>query len=305
MKTVLVLGAAGFTGRHFCRFIARNTKSDELQIRGADVHPDPANPEILVMDLANKDNLTRLLSELRPNYIVNLAGVVATSNFEVLTQLNFVLSLNLLSACIDCKTPLEKILLIGSAAEYGVCSKLPVLETHPLNPVNPYGLTKVMQTKMADYFYRTYNLPVCLVRPFNLIGPGMNKNLVVPSFCARIEKAKPEDHIEVGDLSATRDFVDIEDACAAYMAVLLNGTPGKTYNVCSGQSTSIKTIVDYLIKISGKKLSYRESSELKQRSEAKDIYGSYSLLKGELGWQPTKDIYQSLDRVWNEDRHRR
>jgi GDP-4-dehydro-6-deoxy-D-mannose reductase len=144
----------------------------------------------------------------------------------------------------------EKIVLVGSSAEYGRMYVEPISENFPLHPTSIYGLTKIFLFNTAMYYFEK-GLPVVYARQFNCTGPYQRPDFVVPSICrqiAMIEKGL-QDRIIVGDVSQRRDFIDVRDAARAYMLLFEQGHAGEVYNIGSGNAVSISAVFEKAISL--------------------------------------------------------
>lgn len=276
MKTVLVYGVSGFTGRHFQRFVTEHKLDDEFNFVG--VTRD--------VDLSLENSFELIVQRYRPSYVMNFIGAVGRRSAVELIKVNALMSQRLLEACLRCGGAIERILLIGSAAEYGKPLALPITEEHALQPISNYGLSKLLQTNIANFFWRAHGLPVVLARPFNLSGPDLSPELSLGTFMDQIRRAASGDVIKTGDLSARRDFVSIDDAVRAYWDILMKGRNGEVYNVCSGYSLQMHEILLELIRRSGKTLDTEIEMDRFRKDDVPDIFGSFAKLQAHVGWEP-------------------
>ena len=298
MDKVLVLGINGFTGRHFQDYIARNNLPECFSFFGVDSSVERLSPiNYIRMDLLKFKKVESLLLRIKPDYIINFAGTYDHGNFDRMLNVNAEISRNVLEVIARNKLSVKKILLIGSAAEYGKTKKMPVREGLPLLPVSLYGLSKSIQSMYAEYYAKNHNINVSIARTFNIIGKGIPKSLCVGSFAAQIKKAKNKDTIFTGNLRTKRDFLDIEDVVDAYWKILLRGKRRETYNVCSGRSYCIKDILGYLIRDSGKKIKVATKKEFVRRNDISDIFGDNRKLRKDTGWIERKNIFEALSRA--------
>jgi GDP-4-dehydro-6-deoxy-D-mannose reductase len=295
MKKVLVLGHRGFTGRHFTEFIIKKNLHQDYLFIGYDTtkcEDLPFNSKILDLSLPN--NIHNMLVEEQPDYIMNFIGKYSTEIFTDLVNLNFNIPSEILLTCLKEKINVKKILLIGSAAEYGNCSILPISENEHLTPVSIYGFSKELQTRAAIYFFQKHNINVSIARPFNLLGKGLPSSLSAGSFVEKIKSAKDDRDIEVGNIYSRRDFIDVSDAVDGYWKILLYGNPGEVYNVCSGHSIQIIDLLNGLIKLSGKNINVVVGSKLIKSNDIPDSYGDNSKLKSLNNWSIEKSLQDSL-----------
>jgi GDP-4-dehydro-6-deoxy-D-mannose reductase len=302
MKRILILGASGFSGRRFCQLLMERNSESALALFGADASEAlglPGKIRFFHQDLLEQGSLERLLCAVQPTHIINLAGTYGHHSLEILCRANAELSRNLLNSVAKLKMPVEKIVLIGSAAEYGAIPSPPAItEDMPLQPITPYGLSKVLQTQYALYYYRAHGLKICLARTFNILGKGLPSTLAAGGFLQRINSASPGETIAVGNLEAKRDFLDIEDVVAAYWLLLMHGKPGEVYNVCSGRSVSIREIFSSMTALSGKQLTAREDISLLKTGDNANSFGNNSKLVKDTGWQCNVGIQESVKRMF-------
>ena len=195
----------------------------------------------------------------------------------------------------------------GSAAEYGEVSPdgLPVMEEHPLDPLFPYGLSKVWQTSAARYF-ASQGSNVVIGRIFNVIGPGMANYLSMGSFVSQIQRIILKEippTLFVGDISVKRDFLDVFDVCSGLIKLALYGKRGCTYNLCSGHSYVISDLLDRFIRYCGIEVEVMvDQSKIRYRP-VDNIFGSNEKAKRDTGWEPTITIQKSIEKICGELLH--
>ncbi|MFA6584700.1 MAG: NAD-dependent epimerase/dehydratase family protein [Elusimicrobiaceae bacterium] len=305
MEKVLILGVNGFTGRHFLRFAAKRHLADNFSFCGADItseQKDPGNvlTEFHKTDLTSRDAVSGLLKETKPAYIINLAAVLKGETPEEFLSVNAALPLNILETAKTFSPDIKKILFIGSSAEYGITDINPVQESCPLKPEGMYGLSKTVQALYADFYFRTQACPVNTARAFNIIGPGISPALAIGSFLTKVRDTPDGGELKLGNLAVSRDYLDIEDVCSAYWAVLLRGKPGRTYNICSGKAVKLKYILELIIRESGKRFTIAADPALKTYIPVSS--GDNTLLKTDTGWKPEISIEESVRRAYQENR---
>jgi GDP-4-dehydro-6-deoxy-D-mannose reductase len=142
-------------------------------------------------------------------------------------------------------------------------------------------------------------MEVVAARPFNHIGPRQTGDFIAATVArqlAEIEAEAKEPVLELGNLDSQRDFLDVRDVVRAYQVILDAGTPGVTYNVCSGEPRFIKEIVAMLLELSSLAPELKQDPSRMRPSDTPVVYGDNSRLTG-LGWKPEVDIRQSLEDV--------
>ncbi|MBI2080707.1 MAG: GDP-mannose 4,6-dehydratase, partial [candidate division NC10 bacterium] len=195
--------------------------------------------------------------------------------------------------------PGARVLVIGSAEAYGEVEEddLPLTEDRPLRPLTPYGLSKAAAEKVALFYARSRGLPVLVARAFNHTGPGQEPTFVCSDFArqiARIEAGLTGAVLRVGDLTARRDFSDVRDVVRAYDLLLEKGTPGETYNVCSGRAWSIGEILEILRGLAGTPIAVEADPTRGRSEDVPVLVGSFAKLEAATGWRPAIPLPRTL-----------
>ena len=224
----LVTGANGFSGRHLLAELRAQSGLEAIGL--VRTGPDPER----VCDLGDERAVRRVLEAWRPSRIYHLVGSF-TNDWERDLKSNVETTRILLETVRELALPC-RILLIGSAAEYGNAPPIPLTEETPLRPVSIYGLTKVLQTELLGFYHRRHGLHIVLARPFNLFGEGCPATLFPGHVAQQIARVKAgvQTKIRVRDLSAERDYLPVGEAIRAYVRILEHGQAGEVYNVGSG-----------------------------------------------------------------------
>lgn len=280
MKKILVFGSSGFSGHNFCRYISQFSNS--YLIYGFDRYSN-SNMYLckyLQGDAYQGNVITNALREVEPDYIINLIGTFSAPTFNEYMQTNVSITNSILEAIIKEGLKPKKVLLIGSAAEYGCPKNNPVLEEDEAKPLSYYGISKYYQTILGKYYFEKYNLPVSIARTFNILGSGLSTKLSIGSFADQIMLAKDGDAIKVGNLESQRDFLNIDDVVRLYWEIILKGKPGEIYNVCSGKPRSMRDVLVEMIKNSGKSLSIETDPKRIKADDIAVIFGSNDKVMG-------------------------
>ena len=239
MPRTLVVGATGFVGGYLVR---------ELESAGHSVVQ--ANfPEF---NLLNLEQVEKTVRDAAPDYVVNLSAVstVGQSWKDPLmtVDVNIKGSLHLLDS-IQKFAPKAKTLLIGSAEEYAPKDS-PLKETDALEASNPYGITKVAQENFANLYRKKFGMQIVCTRSFNHTGVGQLLSFALPSFCKQVadmDRSGKPGKIYVGNLSAFRDFSDVEDVVHVYRMLLETENNYTVYNVGSGKAHSMRELLQMII----------------------------------------------------------
>ena len=267
------------------------------------VYASRINIQFREVNLLDGQGLKAILEEFKPQYILHLASFSSVAFSWQHPEESFVnntnIFLNLTSALKELELPC-RVLSIGSSEEYGNVSKeqLPLREDMLLKPVSPYAVARVSQEMLSKVFVDSYHLDIILTRSFNHIGPWQDERFVVPSFIRRIldikENGASEGTIETGDTTIIRDFVDVRDVVNAYYMLLMDGTPGEIYNICSGTQIALSEIIDQIADIVGLRVATRVNPEFVRPNDNRIVVGSHDKLTKELGWEPVIPWKQTL-----------
>ncbi|UCD28281.1 MAG: GDP-mannose 4,6-dehydratase [Planctomycetota bacterium] len=291
--TLWITGIAGFTGRHLVTFLKGLT--DKPRIVGLDLAdrvPDDIDTYYKA-DLSQPEEVADIAQSDRPSWIIHLAGLMPPANEADMWQVNVGSTVSLLQGLASTGLRETRIVCIGSAAEYLPKSSDPLTESDLCGGSSLYGRIKWAQTLLAITLGSELGLPIMVVRPFNLIGPGLSTNLVAGWLCDQFARSEVED-IRIGNLESARDFIDIRDAVSAYWLVTQKGRPGEIYNVCSGTPATVKQLCDLLSEISGKSPRIMVDPKRIREADIPICYGDYTKIKQATGWQSHIQLRESL-----------
>ena len=246
---ILIIGINGFSGKHFYNYI--QSEFESTSIYGFDLQDkcEVLSSNYYYGDLADFDCINNLIAKIQPAYIINLAGSF-TNKYEIDYQNNVIGTKNILDSLISNKLLNTKVLLVGTSGVYGMCMEdCSLSETHPLNPLNYYALTKVFQEQLALMYVSLHNLDISITRTFNIIGPDISTKLFIGIFFHHVRSylARKTTEIQLGNLESYRDYIDIRDVSKLYHEILVRGSKGSLYNVGGGVSIKIGDIVDYAL----------------------------------------------------------
>lgn len=290
----LITGIGGFTGGHLARFLREQAG---VTVFGVDspARPQPCVADFLCRDLRDQSAIRSFVLRVRPEAIFHLAGKTRSNSLEELLAANVETTRVLLelAAEIGCR-----ILVPGSAAEYGFPRSLPLRETHPLEPVTPYGISKARQTALALDYARK-GVAAFLPRPFNLVGPGQPPTFICAELARRVVTLTDGQELVVPNPDTQRDFVDVRDVARGYWEVLTRGRPGELYNLCTGIGHSLEEVARLLLTADGRSASVRRAEPTDAR-EAGTIVGSCEKIHTELGWCPRIPLPASLRQMLEE-----
>lgn len=296
---LLVVGSGGFLARHFVRRMAESGTCDLVTI-GRDKVAGIDGAVHYSQDCGDLGRLRAVIAAESPDRIVNLAGS-SGPGFSGMLCYNVAVAEVVLSAAAKLrKAEPIRVVFAGSAAEFGVPASLPVTEDTALLPCSDYGLTKSLQTRLADYYRRTggENLRISVAHLFNLIGPGSPERLVFGSFVEQVARLGPDEALRVGNLETERDFIHVADAAEALSSILALADPAPSYVVASGRPLRIRDLLDHLIGISCRKVRIESDPGRQSAFNVPCIYGSSARLMEETGWAPVRTAGEAITEMW-------
>jgi GDP-4-dehydro-6-deoxy-D-mannose reductase len=301
-EPILVTGAAGFAGSHLLDLLERDNRPVVAWHRPGEPLPAPptgSRCRWMELDVLDGDAVRRAVREVRPALVYHLAGIAHAGGswgrtFKTL-EVNVLGTDHLLNALAEIDQP-GRMLISGSALVYREQPRA-VTESDPVGPGSPYGLSKLAQEMTGSQAALERGLPVLLARSFNHIGPRQDPTFFASSVArqvARIELGLAEPVLEVGNLEGRRDLTDVRDTVRAYEAIAERGTPGRVYNVCSGQAYRMGDVLDALLSRAKMSIAVRRDPARYRPHDAPLVLGDRSRLTDELGWVPRIPIEQTL-----------
>jgi NDP-hexose 4-ketoreductase len=296
MIRVMVTGAGGFLGGALARRLS-GRGDVELIALGRSAPPDFAGAGAL--DLHDRDAISRLLGEMRPDVVVNAAGRTIGAPDDLMAD-NALATANLAEA-IGAAAPGAGLVLLGSAAQYGVPETLtPWKESDPCAPLDPYGRSKQAAETAAFAVARRLGFGVTALRIFNVVAPEPHGEQVFATFLRRAAAAaaagSPPWRVGMGPLTALRDFVDIEDVLTAVERVIERGVWGETVNVCSGAGRTARSLLGAVAAQTGGAVVLEEATSTAAPQVAWSV-GDPNRCEALLGFRPTTDLAPATRRA--------
>ncbi|MCL4216414.1 MAG: GDP-mannose 4,6-dehydratase [Candidatus Hydrogenedentes bacterium] len=305
-RRALVTGANGFVGRRLCRHLRESGWDVREAIHGA--MEDPRLQRQL--NLGQAEDITSLLEWTGPlSHVFHLAAV--TSVPEAVDSPVNVMEVNLLGtmrlvAAVERSYKNARFIFVSSSAVYGAPRQLPVTEQHPLEPGNPYAISKAAADEFCRYAHKASGMDIVRLRPFNHSGAGQDDRFVLSSFArqvAQIERGKRAPVLQVGNLEARRDFSHVDDVILAYELAALHAQPGEAYNICSGKAWSMQEALDRLMALAECQITVEIDESRLRPVDVLDITGSHDKFVSACGWRPAKgfdEILKDLLTHWRE-----
>lgn len=303
-QRTLITGIGGFSGRHLAH-VLRTEPSGELFGLGTAAATDVACTRYFCCDLTDPRAVQHAVDEARPDVVYHLAARTAGTaermhdvNVRGFVNLCDALRRRVATQSVMVKSRPVRMVVVGSAAELGATgtAKLPVAEDALCEPETVYGRTKWEVTRRALREPAHGPLRISVARTFNLVGPGLGSNLALGRFVEQIAAfARGEiGALRCGNLAARRDYVDVREAVAAYVAIAKHGLPGELYHVCRGESHEIGTLLSHLVAASGLNIPI-EIDSTPRPGDLADVYGDPTKTTRATGWRASTPIETSLE----------
>lgn len=286
---VLITGATGFIGRVLHRaLIARgHVVEGTTRLPTAGFHP---------CDLCDDNAVIDVIQKVKPEAVVHMAAVATVTNGCTMDYYatNVVGTENLLNALSAFPQPV-RFLFMSTAGVYGNHPVERLAEHLPPLPVHHYGLSKLAAEQVVRNLAGSMDFTI--VRPFNVVGAGQNDSFIVPKLVGAF--ARNERSIRLGNIDVYRDYMDVDLACEILCDLLeCQASFGETVNLCTGQSTSLRDLIEIMQDIAGYQIEVFQAPEFMRKSEIWKLLGSQekleSLLKRRIETRPLSDVLCSM-----------
>jgi len=202
-------------------------------------------------------------------------------------------TLNVLQAARDYN--IERVIVTSTSEVYGTALYVPIDEKHPKQGQSPYSASKIGADAMADSFYRSFNLPVTIVRPFNTFGPRQSARAVIPTIITQLLAGKTD--IKLGALHPTRDLLFVKDTACGFVEIANSPkTIGHEINIATQQEISIQDLAQSLINIinPAAKIISDDVRLRPEKSEVERLLGAADKIKSLTNWQPKYNLQEGL-----------
>lgn len=305
MKKVLVTGADGFIGSHL---------TESLLEKGYDVKAFayynsfnnwgwldtlPADKlkeiEVFTGDIRDPNGVREAMKGV--DEVFHLAALIAIPfsyhSPDSYVDTNIKGTLNVLQAARQLET--QRILVTSTSEVYGTAQYVPIDEKHPYQGQSPYSATKIGADRLAESFYRSFEMPISIVRPFNTYGPRQSARAVIPTIISQLLAGKEE--IKLGSLTPTRDFNYVKDTAAGFIAIAESEkTIGEEINIATQQEISIGDLAKEIIaQINPKASIICDEQRLRpEKSEVNRLLGSNDKIKALTDWKQQYTFEQGI-----------
>lgn len=311
---VLVTGADGFIGSH----LVEKLMDDGYQIR-AFVYYNSFNSwgwldtfpkerlrqiEIFAGDIRDPHGVHKSMEGI--DLVFHLAALIAIPfsyhSPDSYVDTNIKGTLNVLQAARELKT--KRVMVTSTSEVYGTAQYVPIDERHPFQGQSPYSATKIGADRLAESFYRSFDLPVTIVRPFNTYGPRQSARAVIPTIITQLLSGMTE--LKLGSLAPTRDFNFVKDTAAGYIALSkCDKAIGEEINIATQQEISVGKLAEELIRQinPNARIQCDDTRIRPKNSEVNRLLGSNEKIRALTGWAPAYTLTEGLKETieWTKD----
>jgi UDP-glucose 4-epimerase len=302
LKKCIIFGGNGFIGSHLAESLVqrgyRVKVFDTFQSGTRNLSGILDEVEIIEGNFLDPHDVSKAVEgiDFLFHYVstTNPATSVNDPVFDI--ESNVAGSVRLFQAAV--RAGVKKVIFPSSGGTiYGKTKGEPLKESSPLNPVNPYAISKLAIERYLDYFHQSYGLEYLILRYSNPYGERQNpyaKQGVIPIFLNKIKNN--EKPVIYGDGSAIRDYIYIRDAIDATVSAFESRTPERVFNIGSGQETSLNQLIGIMSDVTGMDCSpeYRKDTGVYLSKFVLDI----SRIQKETGWKPSVDLHEGIKRTW-------
>lgn len=309
-KKVLVTGSEGFIGSHLTEalvskgydvkaLVQYNSFNSWGFIDTFDKNIKDAI-EVVTGDVRDPNGMRHIIKGV--DVIYHLAALIAIPysyySPDAYVDTNIKGTLNILQAARDFET--SKVLVTSTSEVYGTAKYVPIDENHPFQGQSPYSATKIAADRLAESFYRSFDMPISIVRPFNAFGPRQSARAVIPTIIMQLLSGKHE--IKLGSLTPTRDFNYVKDIANGFIAIAESDkTIGEEINIATGREITIGELANMIInKLNPNARIICEEERLRPKnSEVNRLLGSNEKIKRLTRWEPKYTFEEGLTETIN------
>lgn len=320
---ILVTGGAGYIGSHAVRVLVRAGHEVVVYDNFSRGHREAVEGFAVVEgDIADRAKLEQVLTEHRVSAVMHFAAHSQVGESvekpAVYYMNNVVGGLSLLGAVLA--AGVKHFVFSSSAAVYGEPEAVPIVESHPLRPTNPYGETKVVLEKALQYYGRAYGLKSASLRYFNAAGAAVDgssgedhtpETHLIPLVLEAVSGKRKNvvvfgDDYPTADGTAVRDYIHVDDLADAHVLVLealLRGARGGVYNLGNGLGYTVLEVIRAVEKVTGRTVPYGFGA--RRAGDPAVLVASAAKAESELGWRPQQaSLEQIVATAWKWRRQR-
>jgi dTDP-glucose 4,6-dehydratase len=305
-RTVLVTGAGGFIGSHLVERLVRDGHAVRAFVRynGRDDrgHLDALDPEVRRGievhrgDLKDPEAVRKAVRGRE--WVFHLGASIAIpysyENPLDVVQINVVGTTHILDACRE-SDALERVVLTSTSEVYGTAQRVPIDESHPLQPQSPYAASKIGADAVGLSYHRSFEVPVAILRPFNTFGPRQSARAIIPTI---ISQALSRPVVRLGSLEPRRDLTYVKDTASGFVAIAsCDEAIGRAVNIGRGDDVSIGELVERIGRRIGREIRV-EADPRRVRPPASEVgrlLAGTDLAKSLWGWEPGYSLDEGLD----------
>ncbi len=297
MKKVLVTGADGFIGSHLTEELVKSGYEVKAFVYynsfntwgWLDTLPSDLMKHIDIFTGDIRDPYGIRTAMKGTDAVFHLAALIAIPfsyhSPDSYVDTNIKGTLNVLQAARDCN--IERVLVTSTSEVYGTAQYVPIDEKHPFQGQSPYSATKIGADRLAESFYRSFALPVTIVRPFNTYGPRQSARAVIPTIITQLLGGVTE--LKLGSLTPTRDFNYVKDTAAGFIAIAQSDkTIGEEINIATQKEISIGNLAQTIIELINPEahIVCDEQRLRPEKSEVNRLLGSNEKIRSLTEWTP-------------------
>jgi dTDP-glucose 4,6-dehydratase len=313
LKRILVTGAGGFIGSHLVEQLVRRGSRVRAFIhynsagRRGWFEESPLASEIEFVSGSIRDYDAVHSATQGCSAVFHLAALVGIPYSYLSPQAYLRTNIDGASNILESAraNDVEKVVLTSTSEIYGAAQDVPMNELHPIDCHSPYAASKVAADQLGLSYYRSFGLPVVIVRPFNTYGPRQSLRAVIPTIIAQLLKG--DGAVQLGNLHPQRDFTFVEDTAAGFVAVAdADNLVGDVVHIGTGAAVSVSDLVDHLGRLTGRAptVNRDEARVRPATSEVDCLVCDNTKLQLNTGWQPRVMLEEGLRRTieWLEPR---
>ena len=303
MKRILVTGAGGFIGSHLTELLVEQGYEVRAFVRynsrnnwgWLEASPFKDKIEVIAGDIRDYDSVYSAMKGC--DTVFHLAALIGIPYSYVspiaYTKTNTEGTYNVLQASRG--LDMENVLVTSTSETYGTAQYVPIDEVHPLVGQSPYSASKIGADQLALSFYRSFDSPVKIVRPFNTYGPRQSARAIIPTVLSQLLSGKTELHL--GNLSPTRDLTFVRDTASGFLEIAKSNLFGEVTNIGMSDEISIKDLVEMVIDVTG--VNARIITETQrvrpERSEVERLFCNNEKIIRHTNWKPNYNLRQGIE----------